>query len=273
MEVAGLVDAQVHADGLGDADLETLARFGVAQVVLCAHDGALPRGPDVTAKAWLDQFDRLLTVEGPRVKRAGLRPLFALGVHPAHAPRHGLEELLHRLPEFLSDPAVVGLGTLGLKSGDGWERFVLSRQLELARDLRRPVWVSAPPLDPDTGLRELAALLKASDFPAERVLVGQVTPAMLPLLRACGFNLALEPSDGRLSGEALVAMVRRHGPERFVLTSHAGDGAADLLAVPAMAAQLLDAGLSPAVVLRVARDNALRFLGREDAAAWRARTG
>ncbi len=268
-----LIDAHVHADGLSDADLDTLARFGVGRVVVCAHDGALEPGAEATAKAWLTQFEQLLTVQAPRLKQAGLSPLFALGVHPAHAPWHGLDEILHKLPAFLSDPTVVGIGAVGLKRADERERYVLARELELAAELRLPVWVSAPPLDPERGLRQVAATLRELAFPAERVLVGQVTPGMVPLLLACGFSLALEPSAQRLSVPEIVRLVRRHGPNRFVLTSHAGDGSADLLAVPSVVAHLRDAGLSPAVIRRVARDNALRLAGREEPLARRARAG
>lgn len=261
---AGLVDAHVHADGLGDEDLETLVRFGVERVLVCAHDGLVDRG-EPTAAAWVRQFERLLGPESIRLRKHGLRPLFALGVHPSHAPWRGLEELFHALPTFLSDPSVVAIGTLGLKSGDDRERDLLTRQLELARDLRRPALVAAPPLAPEAGLRPLANLVLATGLDPARVLVEHLTPTMVNPLRAFGFTLALEVSPGRLSEADAVGLVRRYGPRGFVLTSHAGEGAANMLAVPMLAARLVDAGLSRDVVLRVARDNALRFLGREDA--------
>lgn len=259
------IDAHVHADGLSDADLELMARFGVEQVLVCAHDGAIDRRAP-SAAGWLAHFDRLLTVEGPRLRRHGLWPVFALGVHPAHAPWRGLEELLHRLPAYLSHPAVVALGTLGLKTGDDRERWVLGRQLELARDLRRPVVIASSPLRPMQGLKPLVALVKQYDLPPHRVLIEHVTPRMLPLLRACGFSIALEASPGRLPAEEIVALIRRYGPERFLLTSHAGEGAADVLAVPQLVSSLLDAGLSAQVIERVARHNALRFVGRDEPA-------
>lgn len=257
-----LIDAHVHADGLTDPDLELMARFGVEQVLVCAHDGAIDRRAP-TAAGWLAHFDRLLDVEGPRLRRHGLWPVFAVGVHPAHAPWRGLEELFHRLPAYLSHPAVVALGTLGLKTVDDRERWVLGRQLEMARDLRRPVVVAPPPIRPMQALRPLVSLVKQYELPPHRVLVEHVTARMLPLLRACGFSIALEPSPGRLPAEEIVALVQRYGPERFLLTSHAGEGAADVLAVPQMVSRLIDAGLSPEVIDRVARQNALRFVGRE----------
>jgi predicted metal-dependent TIM-barrel fold hydrolase len=272
MVLQHLVDGHVHADGLRDVDLETLARFGVEQVLVCAHDGALPRPSAATAVDWLTQFDRLLSVELPRFRRHGLRPLFALGIHPASAPWHGLEALLHRLPHYLSHPAVVAVGSLGLRHYDEREQFVLGRQLELAAELRRPVLVSAPVRDPFRVVQKLVLQTRQAGIPADRVLIERVIPPTLPLLRACGFSIALEPSPGRLSLEEIVRAVQHFGPDRFVLSSHAGEGAADPLAVPMVASTLVDAGLSPAVIERVASANLLRFL-RRDVSVPRARVG
>jgi hypothetical protein len=264
------IDAHVHADGLRDADLDTLAAFGVEQVILCAHDGAIER-PGDSARPWLEHWDALLGREGPRFRRHGVRPLFAFGVHPAHAPWRGFDELLHKLPQYLSDPAAVALGALGLKDGTPREQQVLARQLELAGELRRPVIVSSSPLDPVRGPRALARALVAAGVAPERVLVEHATVAALPTLSALGWNVALEPASGRLEAAQVVRIIQRFGAERFVLTSHAGEGPADLLAVPGMAARLVDAGLPEGVVARVARENALRFVGRLEGA--RRRTG
>lgn len=264
MSDLSLIDAHVHADGLSDADIALLASFGVEQVLVCAHDGAIER-LEPTVDGWVAQFERLLGHEAARFRRHGVRALFALGVHPAHAPVRGLERLLHLLPGYLSHPAVVAIGALGFKTGDARERWVLGRQLEMAETLRRPALVSAPPLDPDGGLRPLAALLHEHRLPASRILVERLTARHVLLLRELGFYMALEPSPGRLSMAEIESMVKRHGPERFVLSSHAGDGAANVLAVPQTAAALSHAGLSDAVVERLGRRNLLRFIGRDDA--------
>ena len=260
----GLFDCHVHADGLRDADLSTLARFGLEQVLVCAHDGAIPRADKATARDWLAQFERLLTVEAARFRRHGLRPLFALGVHPTAAPWHGLEEVLQKLPVFLSEPAVVAIGVLGLRDLGVREHYVLRRQLELAAELRRPVVVAAPVRAPLRGLRALLDALRSTELPADRALIENVTPRGLALADACGHFVALEASSGRLTSQQIVAAVRANGGRRFVLTSHAGDGAADLLAVPSLASTLQDAGLSRSIVARIGRENALRFLGRAD---------
>jgi predicted metal-dependent TIM-barrel fold hydrolase len=259
-----LIDGHVQAEGLRDVDLETLARFGLEQVLVCSHDGGLPRPDKPTVRDWLSHYERLLTFHAARFKRHGLRPLFALGIHPAAAPWIGLEELLHKLPLYLSDPAVVAVGALGLRHFDEQEAYVLRRQLELAVELRRPVLVSGPVREPTKGIRKLVALLKEVEMPPSQVLVEQPTRASLPLLRACGLFVALESSPGRLSVLDISRNIRAFGAERSVLTSHAGEGAANLLAVPMLVERLSEDGLSEAVIARLARENLLRFLRREE---------
>ena len=64
-----LVDSHVHPENLPDCDLETLARFGVEQVLVCAHDGSIPRRAEGTARDWLTHFAALLGVEAARLRR------------------------------------------------------------------------------------------------------------------------------------------------------------------------------------------------------------
>lgn len=255
-------DAHVLADALSDADLETLVRLGISGVLVCANDGASERRHEVTADAWLRHFDDLLTVQAERLRKHGLRAFFAIGVHAAHAPWHGLERLLHRLPSYLSHPAVVAVGAIGCRSLEVRERHVLSRQFEIAAELRRPVVVSMPPNADDSQSRAFLRLLREQPMDPERVLVEGAPLEALRPARAMGFHVALDASSRRMTMADVVSLVRLHGPNGFVLSSHAGEGAADLLAVPGMAAGLADAGLPSPVIRRVARDNALRFLRR-----------
>jgi predicted metal-dependent TIM-barrel fold hydrolase len=68
----------------------------------------------------------------------------------------------------------------------------------------------------------------------------------------------------RLSVLDISRNIRAFGAERSVLTSHAGEGAANLLAVPMLVERLSEDGLSEAVIARLARENLLRFLRREE---------
>ena len=106
------VDLHLHAEGVSDADLTTLAYFGLRAAVTCSNDAGALSAADVRR-----HWDGLVSLQAARLKAAGVRPLIALAVHPARIPWHGVDDLLHRLPRYFDDPRVVALGELGLQQG------------------------------------------------------------------------------------------------------------------------------------------------------------
>src|SRR3954470_15793784 len=152
-----LVDLHLHADGIPDSDLATLAYFGVKAAVTCARDAGAG-----TASELRRHWDELLEVETERLRLAGIRPMVALALHPARIPWHGADELLHRLPHYFDDPRVVALGELGLQEGGEREEDIFSRQLELAGRMRKPAIVHTPAREKLARTRRLLALVQES---------------------------------------------------------------------------------------------------------------
>src|ERR1700681_739505 len=127
------VDLHLHADGISDPDLATLAYFGLKAAVTCARDSGASSASELQ-KHW----DELVSKQTQRLKMAGIRPMVALALHPSSIPWHGADDLLHRLPHYFDDPRVVALGELGLDAGSVREEEILSRQLTRAPPLSRP---------------------------------------------------------------------------------------------------------------------------------------
>lgn len=252
-----LFDLHLHAEGLADADLATLAYFGVEAAMTCAHDAGA-----ATAKSVLAHFDDLCGRQSERLLRAGIRPLVGLGVHPGRIPWHGLRELLHALPEYLGRRGVVALGEIGLEHGGPREETLLLEQLELARRLRLPVLVHTPERDKARLTRRTLALLRESGIPPDRAVVDHVTPVTFALVRACGFRAGLTLRPGELSVTQAATLIERHGSEGLHLSSDAGDGPADLLGLP-RAVALLEQRVPAQVVRRVAFENSAQLLGVE----------
>ena len=151
------VDLHLHADGIPDQDLATLAYFGVKAAVTCAGDAGAGSAADLRR-----HWDELVRVQTARLRQAGIRPMVALALHPSRIPWHGVDDLLQRLPHYFDDPRVVALGELGLQDGGEREEQILSRQLELAARLRKPVIVHTPDREKAARTRRLLALLKKS---------------------------------------------------------------------------------------------------------------
>lgn len=250
------VDLHLHAEGLRDADLATLALFGLETAVTLAHDTPAPRAADVRR-----HWDELVSTQPRRLAAAGVRPLVALGLHPARIPWRGLEELLHALPRYFDDPKVVALGELGLHLGTPREEEVLLRQLELSLQLRRPVILHTPAEGKLARTRRLLSLVQQAGLDPSRVLVDHATAQTLPLVRALGCWAGLTLQPGGLDAAGAAALLKRRGAEGVLLTSDVGDGAADLLALPRAAEALRAAGLSEELIKRALYEGPLRFLG------------
>lgn len=249
-------DTHLYPEGLSDRDLETLRFFGVSHALCTIH----PSRPQPSPKELLGQFDRLVRREIPRLEGAGIRALAAVGVPPNSLPRRGFAEVMGSLPSYFRGGRVVALGEIGLKKGTEEEEAALAEQLELARRLSVPVLVSAPPSGPDALTRRLLQLIRDSQVRPVQVLVENASVRMLRPVLECGHFAGLSLHPDVLPFRRAIAWVRKAGVERLVLSSSAGLGASDLLAVPYLASRLKKAGLSDRVVACVSERNARAFL-------------
>lgn len=249
-------DALLHARALSPRDLADLRFFGVSGA-LVPSDDAVASGAAAVRRGWRE------TVAGARrLRRAGLAGYAALGLHPRRIPARGLEALLADLPDALGRPEVAALGAIGLGQGTALEERVFLRQVELARELRLPVVVSAPGGGRDRTTRRLLALLQEQALEPGQVLVAGAEAGSVRAIRACGHlaGLALSGAGAEPAIDAAVKVVAALGSDGLVLGSDAGLSGGDLLALPRAADRLARAGLSERVIRRVCGENALAFL-------------
>jgi uncharacterized protein len=251
-----LFDSHLHPERLRDVDLQTLRHFGLQRALAVGHFLEEPGVEALSA-----QLKALVGEQLPRLQHFGIDAWLALGVHPRSLPRRGLHATLDMLPAAFDNRRVVALGEIGLHHGGPAEEEAVVEQLRLARRLRVPVLVHTPERDKERHTRRLLTLLKRHGPAPERILVDHVSARTLPLVLGCGHWAGLTVQLGALKAERAVALVTRTGSERLVLNSDAGDRVGDLLAFPRAAHLLAQAGLSEALVQRVAWSNASRFLG------------
>ena len=250
-----LFDAFLHGAALAPRDVADLRYFGVAGALCVLPEDGPPAAPALR-RDWAELSD----AQVPLLRRRGLAAFAALSVPPGRIPARGREALLAELPEWLSRRGVAAIGPVGPGAGTPREEEVLARQLEMARELRRPVLLVVRGRDAARLGRRALAAIRESGVPPERVLLDGTGAAALRTVRALGCVTVLPLSTGRGGVEAAVRVVRELGPEGVALASHAGDGAGDLLALPRAADRLARAGLSDAVIRRVCGRNALAAL-------------
>jgi predicted metal-dependent TIM-barrel fold hydrolase len=251
-----IFDAYLSGAALTARDVADVRFFGVTGALCPLAD----RGTPVTAAGLRRDWEALVGAVG-RLRRAGLGAYGALSIPPARIPSRGTEALLVELPEWLSRRGVAALGPIGPGTGTPREEELLSRQLEMARDLRVPVLVVAPVRETARAIRRSIAILRESGVPPGHVLVDGVDAAGVRLLRAVGYCAVLSPSPAAASLADAARLVRTLGPEGIALASRAGDGLGDLLALPRAADRMARLGLSDAVIRRVCGRNALAALG------------
>jgi predicted metal-dependent TIM-barrel fold hydrolase len=255
-----LFDALLHGAALRASDVEALRFFGVGGALVPSGDAFHP----ATAAALRDHW--LATAAAARaLRRRGLPAWAALGVHPRRIPRRGLEERLAELPEWLGRPEVAAIGPAGLEAGGPLEEEVFLAQARLAAELRLPLLVRTAWRERERQVRRLLALLAETEVEPARVAVLHADARTLPLIRARGHR-ALVTMPGRQGVDEAARLVARHGAEGILLGSEAGEGGGDPLALPRVADRLARAGLSVAVIRRVALANALAWLGLEPSA-------
>ncbi|MFL5320071.1 MAG: TatD family hydrolase [Myxococcaceae bacterium] len=250
-----LFDVHLHAEGLTDQDLESLHFFGVQRAIVPAH----ATFAEPSAKRLLDQFGNLVDKQLARLSKAGIRAHAALGIHPRAIPRRGVPEILSALPSYFRQGKVVALGPVGLFEDTEVEREVMTEQLLLARRLKVKVLVTTPAKNREAVTRRTLQLLLGSGVPPSRVLVDGAISTTLAPIRACGFHAALMLHPDGLTADAAVALIRRSGVERLCLSSHAGDGASDIVGLARAQSLMLRAKLTESLIRRVTLKNAERF--------------
>ena len=148
-----------------------------------------------------------------------------------------LERGMRTLPGLFVNPRVVAVGPVAVGRGSVGE-FGLQRQIEIARDLQRPLLLE---FHGDVSLREVRrvlAILREGELPAERALLLGLPRPAVQLAREVGHWVALTFAHRFSLSRGLVETVNRLGSERILL----GSGGPDFFAALPKAASLAGRG-------------------------------
>ena len=253
--MAGYVDPHSHHQFSNFSTLRVLAEAGYSAVACLAY---LPVRPS-SHHTLRDLFEWLVDAETERLRRAGLRPIVGVGIHPRNVPRTGRSDALAVVEEFLPEAQV--LGEVGLETGLLSEREVFEAQLKLADRMDKPVVVHTPRVDKAAVLRGELRILEGSSLQRERVLVDHLTPGLVGAVPE-GYFLGLTVQPGKLSEEDVLRIASENPDllDRLVVDSDCGRDESDPLAVMKTAQHLLLA-LDPERASALASENARRLLG------------
>ncbi len=248
-----MFDARLTPAGLTDADLDTLEAFGVRGGLLVPSSATSLDGLTEAHHAALEQRERLA--------RRGLEVVTCATIPLALAAEKGARAALAELPRRLAQAGVTVIGPLMLHRATDAEHRLFLSLAGLAKELARPLLVTAPIARHQALTTKTLALLHESRLDPARVLFDGLTDQTVRAVLARGFHAGLTLHPDRLDVDVAEALVHALGPERLVLGSGAGDGPSDLLALPRLVSRLKKAKLSQGVVNRVSARNLVGFLG------------
>jgi len=256
-----LFDPHIHMTSRTTDDYQAMADAGIAAIVEPAFWMGQPR---TNVGTFEDYFLSLLGWERFRALQFGIRHFATLALNPKEANNpHLADGVLAMMRRYLDKDGVVAVGEIGFDDQTDAEDRVFRQQVELAREYELPILIHTPHRDKRRGTERTLALIKEMGFPPERTLVDHNNEETLPLTleSGCWAGHSIYPNT-KMDEARMVALVKRHGPERIIINSAADWGVSDPLKVPKTVAAMREAGVSQADIDLVAWQNPVRFFAQ-----------
>jgi predicted metal-dependent TIM-barrel fold hydrolase len=256
-----LIDPHVHMLARTTDDYEAMAAAGVVAVIEPAFWVGQPR---TSVGTYVDYLSTLVGWERFRASQFGIRHYCMAGLNSKEANDEALaEQVLDVLPRFLVKEGVVAVGEIGYDEQTGAEDRCLRAQLDLALEFDLPVCIHTPHRDKKRGTSRTMDVIAEHGVDPGRVVIDHNNEETVEEVLERGFWAAftLYPRT-KMGSERMVAIARRYGSERMFIDSSADWGVSDPLAVPKTARLMLERGIPPADVERLAYANALAAYGR-----------
>lgn len=256
-----LFDPHIHMTSRTTDDYQAMAAAGIAAIVEPAFWLGQPR---THVGSFEDYFLSLLGWERFRASQFGIRHYCTLALNPKEAndPRVA-DGVIELLPRYLGKDRVVAVGEIGFDDQTPAEERYFARQVELALEHELPILVHTPHRDKKRGTERTLALLRELRFPEQRALIDHNNEETLPLVLAtgCWAGHSIYPNT-KMDEDRMVALVKKHGPDRILINSAADWGVSDPLKVPKTVQRMREAGLSEEVVRTIAWDNPVAFFAQ-----------
>ncbi|OFV79758.1 MAG: hypothetical protein A2W26_04320 [Acidobacteria bacterium RBG_16_64_8] len=258
-----IIDPHLHIDRMKGKDAETLSIAGV-------EAGILPT-PHllqwvVSAETLFRMWRMFLDFEVKHSESLGIKIFVTLGV-----PFYGLDtesvvEAIKRMPEYLDNPCVVGLGEIGMDAGIADEEKLFRTQLAIAREHGKPVIVHTPtPLESQAAevFRQIVKVIESERFPMDRVVFDHTGKGTLKERLGTGAMAGLSICYDKLRPEDAAEIVSAYPDYRrqLLINSEFGYAGEGYFSVPRAVLSMRRLGLKREVIEGVTWDNPRSFFG------------
>lgn len=255
------IDPHIHMTSRTTYDYLVLRQYGVVAIIEPSFWLGQPR---TTVGSFKDYFSSLVGWERFRAGQFGIRHYCTISLNPKEANNEAIaEEVMELLPLFACKEGVVAIGEIGYDDATPAEDKYFRLQLELAKELDKPVLIHTPHRNKKEGTSRSIAVCLEHGLDPSRVVVDHVNEETVQETLDNGFWAAFSIyPQTKMGNKRMVEIVRQYGCDRVIVDSAADWGISDPLAVPKTAQLMLEQGIPEASVKAVCYQNALTAYGQ-----------
>jgi len=256
-----IIDAHIHMDRVAGEDILRMAWGGVeVGIIPTPHLMSGLFYPKTLMELWDKTLDYMVKYSASM----GIDCFATLSVPFYGLNAEGFDECLKELPEYLKEDRVVGIGEIGLDTGNEHEARLFKAQLAIAKEHNMPVIVHTPtPREPQTPTvtAQIINVLKDENFPMERAVLDHTGKNTVDLRLNSGAVTGLSVCYDKLTAEEAAEIVISNAAKRgrIMLGSELGYGGAGHLSVVKVAWAMRMSGLAREEIEKVTWDNPKRF--------------
>jgi predicted metal-dependent TIM-barrel fold hydrolase len=257
------IDHHAHMVSRTTDDYQQMALTGCIAVTEPAFWAGWDRS---TAEGVDDYFRQLTDFEPRRAAQYRIQHYAWVGMNPKESDNRDLSrQVLARLPAFLENPTVLGIGEIGLNRVTRNEIATYTEQIEMAAERRELVLIHTPHLeDKHKGTRiSVDVLRRYPELKPNRVLVDHAEEHTIEAILDHGYwaGLTLYPQT-KISPQRAADVIERYGPERILVAGACDWGPSDPIAVPRFAMEMRRRRHPESLIRQVIFENPVKFLSQ-----------
>ncbi len=258
-----VIEPHIHMIARTTQDYE---RMAMRHTIACCEPAFWAGYDRTSAAAFHDYFTHITTFEPNRAAQYLIDHYAWIGMNPKEAENIGLaREVVSFVPDFLDEPNVLGIGEIGLNKNTSNELEIFRKQVEIAIEHDKLMWLHTPHLDDKLkGTRLMLEVL--ADFPKldrEKVCFDHAEEHTLQMIRDAGYwaGMTIYPVT-KNSPARVVDTLEQWGTDKMLVDASGDWGPSDPGTLHQAIFEMRRRGHDDDIVESVFYDNPCHFLGQ-----------
>jgi predicted metal-dependent TIM-barrel fold hydrolase len=218
-----LMDCHVHVEALNRRDLELMSLAGIEVIV--SHTSLPEVEANIPSNAIFEFAERMLTYHNWRTQKYAIKTYVCTCVSMMGVPVD-YEAALARLSDFIRSQPIVGIGEVRLEPAS-WtcpdlsiQEIILRAQLDLARDLHKPIAIHSPVADKARWVDRHLGMIKEHRLDPSMVIIDHADTTCISMVLDAGRYAAITVQPHRKARAAdAAAMVKSAAANRELVDS------------------------------------------------------